>query len=246
MQVGNKTGYSYKCECFTIDKVEPVQYISFPPNTYNENFFNVTHSIGNCSRSREQIGLSDADVITCPYGELLLDGIIEVNLEDDVTDSDIQSFYTWEEELIPTNEAFITLQFLKAVKPARVVIYCVESRDLRVRSPKEIRLYSSITDNYSIYPADEIQYWYVNYNDNSFAVIRSGRTSNDNEYEYRRYDMIIPEVSQAPSNSLRLSLDFKGFLKKYWIFISEVEVYHLLDPSKPLDLPCMLANYIRI
>ena len=161
MQVGNKTDYSYKCECFTIDKVEPVQYIIFPPNTYNENSFNVTHSIGNCSRSREQIGPSDADVITCPYGELLLDGIIEVNLEDDVTDSDIQSFYTWEEELIPTNEAFITLQFPKTIKPTRVVIYCVESRDLRVRSPKEIRLYSSITDNYSIYPADEIQYCMV-------------------------------------------------------------------------------------
>ena len=77
-----------------------------------------------------------------------------------------------------------------------------------------------------------------------YVVIRSGRTSNDNEYEYRRYDMIIPEISQVSSNSLRLSLDFEGVRKKYWIFISEVEVYHLLDPSKPLDLSCMLANYI--
>ena len=173
---------------------------------------------------------SDADVITCPYRELLLDGITQANLEDGVTNSDIQRFYTWEEKLIPTDEAFVTLQFSNTVKPIRVEMYCLESRDLRVRSPKQIRLYSSTTD--SIYPVAEIQ----NVDDKKFTVIRSGRTSNDHHYEYRRYDMTIPEHSQVPLNYLRLSLDFEGVRKKYWIFISEVTVYHLLEPSKILNL----------
>ena len=157
-----------------------------------------------------------------------MDGITQVNLEDDVTNSDIQRFYTWEEKLIPTNEAFVTLQFPNMIKPIRVEIYCLESRDLRVRSPKKIKLYSSTTD--SIYPADEIKHVH----DKRFTVVRSGKTSNDYHYEYRRYDMMIPEISQVPLNYLRLSLDFEGVHRKYWLFISEVAVYHLLEPSKPL------------
>ena len=160
-------------------------------------------------------------MVICPNGELLLDGIIETNLEDNVVDSDIRTFYTWEESSIPDNEAFITLQYPNsAITPTRVVVYCLELRDLNAREPRAIRLYSSTTD--SIFPDDEIR----DVNDNSFTVIRSGITSENDEYEYRRYDLIIPQNRQVSLNYLRISLDFEGM---NWMFISEVEVYHMFE-----------------
>lgn len=166
----------------------------------------------------------DREVITCPHGELLLDGITQTNLEDDVTDDDIRTFYTWEEKSIPINEAFITLQFPNnAITPIRVAVYCLESQQLDAREPRRIRLYSSSTD--SIFPADDIQV----VDDDDFEIIKSGRTSDNDEYQYRRYDLIIREDRQVPLNYLRISLDFEGM---DWLFISEVEVYHLFEPCK--------------
>ena len=106
-------------------KAEPVQYVSFPPHTYDRRSFEVTHSTGNCMSSRERVDGDDEDVIICPNGELLLDGVTDVNLEDGnaVTDSDIRTFYTWEEDPLPINEAFVTLQFPNsAITPSRVVV----------------------------------------------------------------------------------------------------------------------------
>ena len=165
-------------------------------------------------------------MVICPHGELLLDGITQANFEDGVTESDIQTFYTWEDRSIPTNEAFITLQFPnKAITPTRVAVFCLELQDLRARRPRRIELYSSTTD--SVYPDDVIQ----DVDDNDFEVIRSGRTSQNDNYEYRRYDLTIRENRQVPLNYLRISLFFQGM---NWIFISEVEVYHLFEPCKPV------------
>ena len=168
-------------------------------------------------------------MVICPNGELLLDGITETDLEDDVVDNDIRTFYTWEERSIPDNEAFITLQFPNsAITPTRVAVYCLELRDLRAREPRGIRLYSSTTD--SILPDDEIR---DVFDENSFTVIRSGRTSADDEYEYRRYDLTIPDNRQVSLNYLRISLDFEGM---NWMFISEVEVYHMFEQRELLNL----------
>ena len=167
-------------------------------------------------------------MVICPNGELLLDGITETNLEDNVVDSDIRTFYTWEERSIPGNEAFITLQFPNsAITPTRVVVYCLELRDLRAREPRAIRLYSSTTD--SIFPNTEIR----DVDDNNFVVTSSGRTSANDDYEYRRYDLIIPENRQVSLNYLRMSLDFE---RGSWVFISEVEVYHMFEQRELLHL----------
>ena len=209
-------------------KAEPAQYISFPPSTYDESPYNVPHTIGNCILSRERVDRGDEDVVICPNGELLLDGIMQTNLEDNVIDSDIRTFYTWQESSIPDNEAFITLHFPNsAITPTRVALYCLELRDLDVREPRSIRLYSSTTD--SIFPDDEIR----DVDDDNFVTIRSGRTSENDEYEYRRYDLIIPENRQVSLNYLRISLDFEGM---NWIFTSEVEVYHMIEQCELLNL----------
>ena len=153
-----------------------------------------------------------------------MDGITQTNLEDDVTDSDIQTFYTWDDRSIPSNRAFVTLQFTNnPIIPTRVVVYCLELWDLDVHGPREIRLYSSTTD--SIFPNDEIQ----NVNDDNYVVIKSGSTSQNDAYEYRRYDLIIPLLSQISLNYLCIELDFEG---TNWLFISEVEVYHIPKSHK--------------
>ena len=185
----------------------------------------MTHSIGNCSPSVEVVdGDRNEDVIICPNGELLLDGVTETNLEDDVTDSDIRFFYTWRERSIPLNDAFITLQFPgEPITPTKVVVYCLELRDLQVRDPRAIRLYSSTTE--STFPDDEIR----DVDDNDFEVVNSGRTAQNDDYEYRKYNLIIPENRQVALNYIRILLDFE---RRDWIFISEVEVHHMFEPCK--------------
>lgn len=153
--------------------------------------------------STHRIEGSDREVITCPNGELLLDGVTQVDLEDgvEVTNSDIQTFYTWQEDALSVKNALITLHFPNsAITPTKVVVYCLELRGLRVREPHGIKLYSSTTE--SIFPDDEIQ----DVDDNNDVVIRSGETAENDDYEYRRYDLIIQENRQV--NYLHISLDF--------------------------------------
>ena len=205
-------------------KVEPAYYVSFPPSTFDENSYRVSHSLGNCTPSNEEVDSHNEEVVICPNGELLLDGVIEANLEDNVVDDeDIQYFYTWRESSIPDNRAFITLQFPDAaVTPTKVVVYFLELRDLDVREPRNIRLYSSITE--SIFPDDEIRNV-----DENVDIIMNGIIANNDRYEYGRIDLIIPQSRQVSLKYLRISLDFEG---TNWIFISEVEVYHMFEPCK--------------
>ena len=207
-----------------LEKAKPVGYVSFLPSNYDEDTYNIVHSIGNCSSSVEVVdGDRNEDVIICPYGELLLDGVTETNLEDDVTDSDIRVFYTWKERSIPLKDAFITLQFpSEPITPTKVVVYYLELRGLKVREPRAIRLYSSTTER--IFPDDEIRDL-----DDSVFTINTGITAQDDQYEYRRYNLIIPENRQVSLNYLRISLDFE---RGSWVFISEVEVYHLSQACK--------------
>ena len=202
----------------SIGKAEPTQYISTLPNTY----LNVIHSTSNCLRNRFRINNRVILTLICPYGELLLDGITQVNLEDGVTNNDIRSFYTWE-NTVNDNEALVVLQFSdNAIKSTKVSVYCLESNYLDARGPSRIRLYSSTTS--STNPV-EIQGIEVH-----SEVIRSGRTSQIGDYEYRRYDAIIPEGRQIYLNNLYILLQFGS--RNDWLFISEVEVYHLLEPCK--------------
>ena len=168
----------------------------------------------------------DVTVVTCPYGELLLNGITQANLEDGVTDSDIRNFYTWEDQSLPMgiNDAFVTLQFPdNAITPTKVVVYCLEMSDLRATEPNRIRLYSSTTE--SIYPDDQIDF------DSNTVIIESGRTSDNDNFMYIRYDLTIPEDSRVSLNYLRIEFDLGGTMVD-WIFISEVEVYHLYEQCK--------------
>ena len=207
-----------------IGKAKPVGYVSFPPSNYNEDTYNVVHSIGNCSSSVEVVDGRNEDVIICPYGELLLDSVTEVNLEDSVTNNDIQFFYTWQERTIPLRDAFITLQFPgDPITPTKVVVHCLVLRELRVREPRNIRLFSSTTEE--IFPDDEIR----EIDDNEFTITKSGRTAQNDNYEYRRYDLTIRENRQVTLNYLRISLDFEMM---NWVFISEVEVYHIFQACK--------------
>jgi len=211
-------------DCIIVGKANPTGYVSFPPSTYDDRGFDVAHNIGNCTTREERVDNSDEDVVICPYGELLLNSVTETNLEDDVTNSDIQTFYTWRERSIPLREAFITLQFpSEPITPTKILVYCLELSDLRAREPRRIELFSSTTE--SIFPDDEIR----DVDDEEFTVIRSGRTAENDEYEYRRYNVTIREDRQVPLNYLRISLDFEGM---NWMFISEVEVYHLFEPCK--------------
>jgi len=101
-------------------------------------------------------------------------------------------------------------------------VYCLELWELDVREPSEIKLYSSTTE--SIFPNDEIR----DVDDTNFKVIMSGKISQN--YEYRRYDLIIPLLRQISLNYLHIELGFEGLMN--WLFISEVEVYHMYEPCK--------------
>ena len=211
--------------CLMLGRANPTGYVSFPPSTFDEDNFNVVHSMGSCSPSVEVVdGDRNEDVIICPNGELLLDGVTETNLEDDVTDSDIHSFYTWQSATIPTSDAFVTLQFPgEPITPTKVVVYCIELRGLHVREPHAMRLYSSTTE--SIFPNNEIR----DVDDNVFTMGTTGTTAQNDDYEYRRYELVIPGNRQVALNYLRILLDFEG---GNWMFISEVEVYHTFEPCK--------------
>ena len=212
----------YASMIISIGKVEPEQYISTSPNVYNHRSYNVTHSTGNCVQSITIITISGTLIIlTCQHEELLLDGIIEANLEDGVTDSDIQRFYTWEDNR-NNDGAFVALQFSNnAIKPTKVSVYCLESKYLDASGPNSIRLYSSNTS--STNPV-EIQGVDIN-----SEVIKSGRSSQIYNYEYRRYDAVIPKTRQVFLNKLHILIEVSS---KNWFFISEVEVYDLFEPCK--------------
>ena len=205
-----------------IGKAEPEQYISTLPNTYDHHSYNVIPSTGYCVRSMTIINNSDTLTLTCQHGEQLLDRITQVNLEDGVTNSDIQRFYTWEDHT-NNDEAFVTLQFSNnAIKATKVSVYCLESNDLDACGPSHIRLYSSTTNS-----TNPVEILGIDINS---EVIRSGRASQIGSYEFRRYNAVIPEGRQVFLNELRISMEFSS--SHDWLFISEVEVYHLLEPCK--------------
>ena len=163
-------------------------------------------------------------MITCPYGELLLDGITQTNLDDGITNSDIQTFYTWEDHSFPMgiNDAFVTLQFpTNAITPTRVVVYYLEMMELRATEPHRITLYSSTTE--SIFPDTEIRD-----TDDEVVVVKSGTTPENDDYMYKRHNITFREDRPPePLNYLRISLEFDPMVD--WIFISEVEVYHMFE-----------------
>ena len=167
-------------------------------------------------------------MIICPYGELLLDRITQANLQDGVADSDIQTFYTYEDHSFPmgVNEAFVTLQFpSNEITPTKVSVYYLVMRDLRATEPQRIKLYSSTTE--SIFP-DDVD---IKTNDNE-VVISSGTTPGNDNYEYMRQDLTISENEQVTLNYLRISLEFDAMTD--WVFISEIEVYHMFESKFPL------------
>ena len=224
---------------------KPTQYISLPPSTFNEGDYNVRHSTENCVPSIEDIENESMNILTCPSGELLLDQVTQANLAIWVSDEKIQLFNTWSKSTIPLNEAFITLQFLNNTIVTRLVVYCLVLQDLKVREPKKFRLFLSTMD--SVFPTTEIQGI-----DTVFTMTSSGSTvirrmnNNDDDdddddengftfstYEYRKYDLIIPEDRQVSLNSLRISMDFED---DNWIFISEVEAYHTGRMSKFISI----------
>ena len=181
------------------------------------------HSIGNCSISEQRVDDRDEEVIICPYGELLLDNEIQISLQGaTITEDFIRFFYTWEDNSIPTLEAFVTLQFPgEPITPSRIAVYCLEMMELRTREPRDITLYSSTTEN--IYPENEIQV------DEVITEISTGITADNDDYVYKRYEVQIPLSRRVPMNYARISLDFPAF---NWMFISEIEVYHFFQPSK--------------
>ena len=225
---------------FFTGKAKPAQYIILPPGRYDENPYDIVHNTSNCITSVETILMGnreeDLTVVTCPYGELLLNGVTRVNLEDGVSDSDIRTFYTWEDMSLPMgiNEAFVTLQFPNStITPTRVALYFLEMRELRATEPQRVRLYSSTTA--SIFPEDDIRA-------NDIQVtIESGTTNQNDDYEYIRYDLTIAEEDQVPLNYLRMELNFDPMTD--WVFISEVEVYHLVEPCKSM-LHCLVYTTI--
>ena len=213
---------------------EPAQYISLPPSSFTEGSYNVRHNTENCVPSIEVIGSENVSVITCPSGELLLDQVTQPDLKNIVTSRDIRSFLKWSKSTIPLKQAFLTMQFSNETMVTRVVVYCLVLQDLKIREPKKFRLFSSTTE--SFYPMTEIN----NVDSSVFTVTSTGSTTlqrtnngdNDNDddddiiyskYEYRKYNLEIPEDRQIPLKSLRISMDFEG---DNWIFISEVELYH--------------------
>ena len=94
--------------------------------------------------------------------------------------------------------------------------------------------------------------------DTMFTVTSSGRTtirrmsSGDDDdddddngviystYEYRKYDLIIPNDQQTPVRSLRIAMDFEA---DNWIFISEVEAYHIERLSESFMIPYMYCCF---
>ena len=202
----------------------PARYVCFPPDTYDEGSYEVTHNIGNCDTSEQRVDNSDENVIICPYGELLLDSETQFNLQDaTITDTFIRFFYTLDENaFMGMDEPFFTLQFPgETITPTRIVVYFLDMMELRAREPRGITLFLSTTE--SIYPEDEIQV------EETITEISSGVTAQNDDYVYIKYQLTIPANERVPMNYARISMDFEGM---NWIFISEIEVYHLFEPSK--------------
>ncbi|XP_065917188.1 class II receptor tyrosine kinase-like isoform X2 [Dysidea avara] len=198
----------------------PAGYVSFPPSTYDEGSYEVTHGIGKCNTRVARVGNHTKDVIICPYGELLLDGQIQTNLRGAINANRIRFFYTWEERTIPAMEAFVTLQFPgEAITPTKIVMYYLDMLKVRAHEPRSITLFSSTTE--SIYPEDEIQV------DEMITEISSGISAQNGDYAYKKYEIQIPENRRVAMNYARISMEYE---EMKWIFISEIEVYHLLQP----------------
>ena len=71
------------------------------------------------------------------------DGVTQADLEGgvEVTNSDIQTFYTWQEDALSVKIALVTLHFPDStIIPIKVVVYCLELRSLRVCELKGIKL----------------------------------------------------------------------------------------------------------
>jgi len=202
----------------------PARYVCFPPDTYEERPYEVTHSIGNCNTSVQRVDNSNEDVIICPYGELLLDSETQINLQGaTITDNIIRFFYTLDENsFMGMDEPFFTLQFPgEPITPTRIVVYFLEMMELEASRPRDITLFLSTTE--SIYPEDEIRVEEV------MTEISSGVTAQNDDYVYVKYELTIPINERVSMNYARISMDFEGM---NWIFISEIEVYHLFQPSK--------------
>lgn len=117
--------------CIIIGKAEPALYISSTPDIHN---LSCIYSTGKCSYYSASI--------VCPHGELLLDGVKQINLEDGVTNSDVQKFYTWRKaNYVHDDRVLVTLMFSTSeTKPTKVAVYCLESSHLDAGGPKYIRL----------------------------------------------------------------------------------------------------------
>jgi len=218
---------------------QPTDYITFQSNTFTEGSYNVDQGIGSCVSSREEVDGTDETVIICPRGELLTDGRKHANLGLRLSDTEVGTFYTWRERLLPVRNAFTTLRFLDGpIVPTRVEVYCLVLPDLKVQKPRNVRLFSSNTN--SIYPETEIRTVVSSVLVNSGVTIVSTTSSNGGDdddddddnggprvtfssYEYQKYTLAIPEDEQVSLKYLRISLEFEG---DNWIFINEVEVYY--------------------
>ena len=185
-------------------------------------------------------------ITNCSTGEgVLLDGTTQPNINRELTPEAIQAFNIWTEGLLTPNHTFITLQFLNEIIITRAVVYCLILENLEVREPKKFRLFSSTAE--SVYPTAEIE----GIADPVVTPLSTGSTNirlssgggddeddddnnNNNNiissnYEYRKYNLSIPRNRQIPLNFLRISMDFEG---NNWIFVSEVETYHIEQLSE--------------
>ena len=235
--------------------IKPIRYVSLFPSTFNESGYNVSHNTGPCAKSFE--GSRSVHIINCSTGRgVLLDDLTQPDINSTLTDQAIQAFSTWIEKQSLLNHTFITLQFLTETIITRVMLYCLVLQGLKIREPRELRLFSSTAE--SIYPTAEIE----GIGDPNITVLSTGSTnirrssgSNNNNnnnnrnnnnnknngnnddntvpssYEYRKFDLQIPRDSQIPLNFLRISMDFEG---DDWIFVSEVETYHIEQLSESL------------
>ena len=226
------------------------------PSTFNEGGYRISQSIGSCGSSLHWIDSRPVDITNCSSEEgVLIDRTTQPNINSELTDEAIQAFNTWTEAPSGPNHTFITLQFSNKIILTRVLVYCLILQDLKIREPKKFSLFSSTAE--SIYPTVEIE----GIEDPAIMVLRTGSTNirlksggdggnNDNNnkndnyassnYEYRKYNLKIPRDGQIPLNFIRISMDFEG---DNWIFVSEVEAYHMGQLSKSL---VFLHNCVRL
>jgi len=137
------------------------------------------------------------NIVNCSSKGVLFYQVTQPDISNAVTSEDIQAFNTWNDKEVSLNNAFITLQFTNNIVITRTVVYYLVPRDLKVREPKGIELFSSTTE--SIYPITEIK----GVQDSVFTMLSTGmtniqRNSDDDDdvissnYEYRKYNLTIP------------------------------------------------------